>query len=76
MKGRVPRNPRRRDVLCKACSALLATIDDTGLILRRGRLEATVRGDIHASITCYRPWCQTRNALNLKTDRGPPSEAT
>ena len=61
---------------CEACGALLATIDDNGLDFLRGGLEVTIVGDLQATIICYRPWCRTRNVLNLKTERGPPKEAT
>ena len=58
------------EVRCKACNILLATIDDSGLNIRRGELQATVDGDFHASIVCYRPRCRRLNVLRMTTNGG------
>lgn len=59
--------PRSREVRCKSCSILLAKIDDSGMTIRRGDLQATVDGTFHASIVCYRPSCRTLNVIRLTT---------
>ncbi len=55
------------DFRCKACGILLAKIDDSGLTIRRGGLQATVAGEYYASIICYRPRCRTLNVLRVRT---------
>ena len=57
-----------RDVRCKGCNILLARIDSNGLTIRRGDLQATVTGDLHASFVCYRPRCGLLNVLRLSAD--------
>jgi len=52
-----------RDIRCKACNILLAKIDDDGLTIRRGDLQATIDGQFHASLVCYRRSCQVLNVL-------------
>lgn len=54
-----------RDVRCKSCNILLAKIDDAGLTIRRGDLQATLAGDVHASLVCYRPRCGCLNVLTF-----------
>ena len=46
---------------------VLAKIDDSGMTIRRGDLQATVDGAFHASIVCYRPSCRTLNVIRLTT---------
>lgn len=75
MRTRAPRNPREEDFRCRACRILLATIDENGLTLCRGGLQATVAGDFHVSIVCYRPRCRTLNVLRVRT-RAAESEST
>jgi hypothetical protein len=59
--------PDSNDVRCKSCGILLAKIDDSGLTIRRGDLQATVDGAFHASIVCYRTSCKTLNVVRLTT---------
>jgi len=56
-----------KELRCKSCGILLAKIDDSGLNIRRGDLQATLHGDFHASIVCYRTSCRTLNVLKLST---------
>jgi hypothetical protein len=56
-----------KELRCKSCGILLAKIDDSGLNIRRGQLQATLHGDFHASIVCYRTSCRTLNVLKLCT---------
>ncbi len=65
-----------KEVRCEGCDALLATIDDSALTIRRGGLQVTVDGNFHASIVCYGPRCHTLTVINLKTERNPRSGAT
>lgn len=60
--------PRSDEIRCKSCGILLAKIDESGLSIRRGEMQATVHGDFHASIVCYRPSCRTLNVLRLTTN--------
>ena len=55
-----------RDWRCSRCGILLARIDETGLTIRRGELQATLAGDFLASIVCYRPRCRTLNVLRVR----------
>lgn len=59
--------PSPREVRCKSCGILLAKLDDGGLTIRRGDLQATVDGEFHASIVCYRTSCKTLNVVRLTT---------
>ena len=56
-----------KDVRCKSCGILLAKIDDAGLTIRRGSLEATIDGEFHASLVCYRSSCRKLNVVRLST---------
>ncbi len=58
-------NPKQDEVRCKSCGALLAKLDETGLTIRRGDLQATMDGVFRASLVCYRPNCRTLNTLSL-----------
>ena len=54
-----------RDWRCSSCGVLLAKIADNGLTIRRGELQATMSGEFHASLVCYRPRCRTLNVLRI-----------
>ena len=56
-----------REVRCSACGILLATIDESGLVIRRGDLQATFDGELHAALVCYRRSCRKLNVLRLST---------
>jgi phage FluMu protein Com len=59
---------------CKSCGILLAKIDDTGLTIRRGDLEASFDGAFRASLRCYRSRCRSLNVIRLsheQTAQGP-----
>ena len=58
-------NPKKDEVRCKSCGALLAKLDETGLTIKRGDLQATVDGAFRATLVCYRPRCRTLNILSL-----------
>ncbi len=60
-------NQKTRQIRCTGCNALLAEVDDSGLVIRRGDLQATIDGDFHASVVCYRPRCRKLNVLRLST---------
>ena len=67
----VPRMPNghnlARDIRCTGCKSLLAKLDSSGMTLVRGGLQATINGDFHASLVCYRPHCGQLNVLSLAT---------
>ncbi|RMG48087.1 MAG: hypothetical protein D6718_02545 [Acidobacteria bacterium] len=63
------RHGKPEELRCEGCGILLATIDDNGLTIRRGQLQVTVGGDLHASIVCYRPRCRRLNVIRLNTRR-------
>lgn len=54
-----------RDIRCKACSILLGRLDENGLTIRRGDLQATMDGEFRATIVCYRRRCGVLNILRL-----------
>ena len=59
---------------CKSCGILLGKIDDTGLTIRRGDLEANFDGAFRASLRCYRSRCRSLNVIHLsheQTGQGP-----
>ena len=60
-------NPKRDVVRCKGCGAVLAKIDETGLTIKRGDLQATVDGEFRATLVCYAPRCRSLNILNIST---------
>ncbi len=68
-------NSKNRQVRCTACNAMLAELDGTGLVIRRGELQATIDGDFHASLVCYRPSCRKLNVLRLATSAKPAVSA-
>ena len=57
------------DIRCKKCGALLAKLDETGLTIKRGDLQATVDGAFRATLVCYAPRCRSLNILNISTER-------
>lgn len=61
-------NPKHDDVRCKTCSNLLARIDETGLTILRGGLQATINGTFRVTLVCYQPRCRSLNILNLSTE--------
>lgn len=63
-----------RDWRCSACGILLARIGDDELTIRRNELQATMSGEFHASVVCYRPRCRTLNVLRIKSK--PTEEKT
>jgi phage FluMu protein Com len=54
---------------CKSCGILLGKIDDTGLTIRRGDLEANFDGVFRASLRCYRSRCRSLNVMQLSRER-------
>lgn len=62
-------NPIEQDIRCKNCGTLLAKLDDVGLTIRRGDLQATVEGTFRATLVCYRPRCRSLNILTHSTER-------
>jgi len=61
-----------RDIRCKSCNILLGRVDDSGLTIRRGDLQATMSGEFHASMVCYRSRCRQLNVLQFSTPKGGP----
>jgi phage FluMu protein Com len=57
-----------RDIRCTGCRSLLAKLDSSGMTLVRGGLQATINGDFHASLVCYRPHCGKLNVLTLASE--------
>ena len=57
------------EVRCKRCNTMLARLDETGLVILRGDLQATIDGTFRATLVCYRPRCRTLNIINLSTER-------
>jgi len=69
-------NPKHDEVRCKSCGALLAKLDETGLSIKRGDLQATLDGAFRATLVCYAPRCRSLNTLNISTDpRGAQARA-
>jgi len=60
-----------REVRCTACNILLAKVDDNGLSIQRGELQAAIHGEFQAAFVCYRPRCRTLNVLRLSTAARP-----
>lgn len=56
-----------RDGRCSSCGILLARIGDQELTIRRNELQATMTGEFHASVVCYRPRCRTLNVLRIRS---------
>jgi hypothetical protein len=63
------------EVRCKSCGILLAKIDDTGLTIRRGDLEANFHGAFRAALRCYRSRCRSLNIVQLPTQPSIPETA-
>jgi len=64
------------DIRCKSCGALLAKLDETGLTIKRGDLQATLDGAFRATLVCYAPRCRSLNILNISTEaRGAQARA-
>lgn len=65
------RTPSTHECRCARCDALLAKREPSGLVLRRGDLQATVTGgDFSVSVSCYR--CRLPNLVTaLRT--APPA---
>ena len=61
------RRARSRDVRCDDCGILLATVDTTGLTIRRNELEAHYGGPGLVSIRCYRTSCRHMNVVHIPT---------
>lgn len=59
---------------CRSCGTLLAEIEEGGLTIRRGGLQATVTGDAHVSVVCYLPRCRTLNDHQLTADTSQGNE--
>lgn len=56
------RTPSTHECRCARCDALLAKREPSGLVLRRGDLQATVTGgDFSVSVSCYR--CRLPNLV-------------
>ena len=64
-----------REVRCKSCGILLAKIDDTGLSIHRGDLEANFHGAFHAALRCYRSRCRSLNVVQFPTKPSTPEIA-
>jgi hypothetical protein len=52
-----------QEIRCTACRILLATLDETGLVIRRGELQATIDGELRAALVCYRRNCRHLNVV-------------
>lgn len=59
------------DVRCKSCGILLGRLDENGLTIRRGDLQATMDGEFRAALVCYRRRCGTLNLLTLPGGAAP-----
>ena len=64
-----------KEVRCKSCGILLAKIDDAGLTICRGSLQATIDGEFHASLVCYRSRCRKLNVVRVSTSSQPTGAA-
>lgn len=64
--------PKSEDVRCVSCSALLGKLEGGALSIRRGDLQATIDGNFHASVVCYRPTCRKLNVLRLNSEKSKP----
>jgi phage FluMu protein Com len=60
-----------KEVRCTACNILLAKVEENGLVIQRGELQATIHGEFHAALVCYRPRCRKLNVLRLSTVTRP-----
>lgn len=69
-------NPKHDEFRCKSCGTLLAKLDETGLTIKRGDLQATLDGAFRATLVCYAPRCRSLNILNISTEpRGAQARA-
>lgn len=57
------------DICCKACGALLAKVDETGITILRGGLQATFDGVFRATLVCYRSRCRSLNILKISAEQ-------
>lgn len=77
--GTSPRQGASRDIRCPGCGALLARVEGGGICIRRGGLQATFTGDVHAALVCYQPGCRrltvvaTTSPGRAAAGRGPES---
>lgn len=63
------------EVRCKSCGILLGKIDDTGLTIRRGDLEANFDGTFRAALRCYRSRCRSLNVVQMPLRLPAPETA-
>ena len=63
------------EIRCKSCGILLGKIDDTGLTIQRGDLEANFDGTFRASLRCYRNRCRSLNVVQFPTKPSTPEIA-
>lgn len=56
------------EVRCKGCGTMLARLDETGLVILRGDLQATIDGTFRATLVCYQRRCRTLNIISLSTN--------
>lgn len=68
------REPIREDVRCRACGALLATVEGGIATLRRGDFVAYVSGHSRIDLHCYRRFCGKNTTLNLTSAHGRQPE--
>lgn len=58
-----------QEIRCTSCGILLGKIDESGLTIRRGDLEANFDGAFRAALRCYRSRCRSLNVIHLSTVR-------
>ena len=65
-----------RDIRCKTCGILLGRLDESGLTIRRGDLQATMDGEFRASLVCYRRSCGALNVVRVPDRHAPTALAS
>ena len=58
-----------QEIRCTSCGILLGKVDESGLTIRRGELEANFDGAFRAALRCYRSRCRSLNVIHLSTAR-------
>jgi hypothetical protein len=65
-----------REIRCAACGSLLARIRGGALVIKRGDLQATVAGQLHAELICYRLTCRRTTVVHLVAPNSGHTVAT
>ncbi len=73
-KSGAQRNTSNDELRCSACGVLLGKLEGGALSIRRGDLQATIDGEFHASLVCYRPRCRKLNVFMLPMVRAAPEQ--